>query len=134
MPAYPGAGLLTASLRKRGAVVVICTTRPYLQLDNLEPDTREFLRRNTIPYDSILSGEHKYRHLKAIHDGHVVSVLEDLPEMCRQAEMLKMPWVMPSHPYNDFADQIGFLGCYVSDLEMAAEVLHARLDEWEGKR
>lgn len=134
MPVYEGAPEMVASLRKRGAVIVICTTRPYLQLDNLEPDTREFLRRNGIPYDSILSGEHKYRDLKAIYGREaVVSVIDDLPEMCRQAEQCGVSWILKAMPYNETIDPIGKFGCHVSDLEMAAKVLHARLDEWEGQ-
>lgn len=134
MPVYEGAANMVNSLRKRGALIVICTTRPYLQLDNLEPDTREFLRRNSVQHDSILSGEHKYRDLKAIYGRDaVVSVLDDLPEMCRQAESVGIPWILKAMPYNETIDPIGHFGCHVSDLEMAGKVLHARLDEWEGK-
>lgn len=133
MPVYEGAPEMVASLRKRGAVIVICTTRPYLQLDNLEPDTREFLRRNRIPHDSILSGEHKYRDLKAIYGKeHVVSVLDDLPEMCRQAENSGLPWVLRAQPWNEDTDwPTTYLGCYTGDLNMAGKVLHSRLNEWE---
>lgn len=136
MPVYDGAPEMVSSLRKRGAVIVICTTRPYLQLDNLEPDTREFLRRNKIPYDSILSGEHKYRHLKAIYGKEeVVSILDDLPEMCEQADKAGLPWVLRNQPWNE--NKVVYtneLGCIASDLDMATKVLHARLDEWEKNR
>lgn len=135
MPVYEGAAEMVSSLRKREAVIVICTTRPYLQLENIEPDTREFLRRNKIPHDHILSGEHKYRNLKAIYGkSAIVSVLDDLPEMCEQAEKSGLPWVMKSMPYNEVISPIGHLGCYVSDLEMGSKVLHERLDEWEADR
>lgn len=134
MPVYEGASEMVASLRKRGAIIVICTTRPYLQLENIEPDTREFLRRNKIPYDHIISGEHKYRHLKAVHGKDaIVSVLDDLPEMVAQADKSGLPWVLRSQPWN--VNRIVYddneIGCIASDMEMAGKVLHARLDEWE---
>ena len=64
MPCYPGASELATALRRRGAEVWICTTRPYLRLDSIDPDTREWLRRNKIKYDAILYGDDKYRELK----------------------------------------------------------------------
>lgn len=44
MPAFPGAKELCQSVIDAGAELWICTTRPYLRLDNIDPDTREWLR------------------------------------------------------------------------------------------
>lgn len=90
MPAYPGARELLVGLRKR-AWVVLCTTRPYLHLSNIEPDTVEFLRRNRLPYDDILMGEHKYRVLRMRYKERVAAVLDDDPALLSQARALSPP-------------------------------------------
>lgn len=100
MPCYDGASGLTRSLRKDGAEVWICTTRPYLRLDNIDPDTRHWLRRNGIQYDCVLFGEHKYRDLHRQANGRVMFVVDDLPEMVEQAESQGMEALLRRQPYN----------------------------------
>jgi len=104
MPVYDGARELTVRLRKAGAEVYICTTRPYLRLDNIDPDTRHWLRRNGIQYDGVLFGEHKYRDLaKFVGADRIVAVLDDLPEMCEQAAQVigeRASVLLRSQPYN----------------------------------
>lgn len=90
MPVYPGARQMLAALRRR-AWVVLCTTRPYLHLDNIEPDTMEWLRRNKLPYDAVLMGEHKYRDLKRQYGDMVAAVLDDDPALLAQARSLSVP-------------------------------------------
>lgn len=101
MPCFGHARELTVSLRRKGAGVVICTTRPYLALDNVEPDTTEWLRRNRIQYDGMITGEHKYRELKKTYgEKNVVAVLDDLPEMVMQAWEIGLKPVLRARPYN----------------------------------
>lgn len=101
MPAYEGVSEMSRSLRKAGAVVVICTTRPYLQLDNIEPDTRHWLRRNGIQCDGMISGEHKYRDLlRTYGSNRIVSVFEDLPEQARLCTKLGLPLFLRDQSYN----------------------------------
>lgn len=101
MLVHAGASELSAGLRKEGARVVICTTRPYLSLSNIEPDLREWLRRNRIQYDDIILGEHKYRELARGYGAeNIVGVLDDLPEMVQQAEFLGLQPILRSQPHN----------------------------------
>lgn len=100
MPMYEGADELTRALRRAGGEVVICTTRPYLHLSNIEPDLREWLRRNGVQYDDLIMGEHKYRILKKNYGDRVVAVLDDLPEMVMQAHDLGIRSVLREQPYN----------------------------------
>jgi hypothetical protein len=101
MPAYPGAAELCKAIRGTGAELWICTTRPYLRLDNIDPDTRHWLRRNHIQYDAVIYGEHKYRDLvKCVGKDRVVGILDDLPEMCEQAGQLGLNVLMRDQPYN----------------------------------
>lgn len=101
MPAYHGASELTRHIRRKGAEVWICTTRPYLRLDNIDPDTRHWLRRNRIQYDAVLYGPHKYRDLCRNSDpDNVLLVVDDLPEMVAEAIRLKLPVYLRNQPYN----------------------------------
>lgn len=105
MPVYPGAADMIRSFRKAGADVWICTTRPYLRLDNIDPDTRHWLRRNRIQWDGILFGTYKYRDLvQRVDSSDVVAVLDDLPEQCVAAQILGLPVYMHDQPYNKGAD------------------------------
>lgn len=100
MPVYEGASELTHNLRKSGAEVWIATTRPYLRLDNIDPDTRHWLRRNGIQFDGVLWGEHKYRDLKKIIGDRVLFVVDDLPEMIGQAQSIGLGVMLRCQPYN----------------------------------
>ena len=87
MPVFPGAQTLVNTVRAAGAEVWVCTTRPYLRLDNIDPDTREWLDRNRIHVDGVVYGEHKYRDLcELVGIERIVGALDDLPEMVRQAQ------------------------------------------------
>lgn len=101
MPCYAGARELTVKLRKAGAEVWIATTRPYLRLDNIDPDTRHFLRRNGLQFDGVLYGPHKYRDLvKIVGRERIVAVVDDLPELCEQADSLGLFAILRDQPYN----------------------------------
>lgn len=133
MPCYPGASELTEAIRAVGAEVWIATTRPYLRLDNIDPDTREWLRRNRIKYDAILFGDDKYRELRRQAGNRVAGILEDLPELFREAKQLfPQAWVcLRDQPYNRYAgdDPIkAALG--IRDLYQAREVLIDAIADW----
>jgi uncharacterized HAD superfamily protein len=105
MPAYPGASELTYRIRSAGAEVWLCTTRPYLRLDNVDPDTREWLRRNNIAFDALLfdpldETQTKYDELHRQAGARVATVVEDLPEMYSNSRQLGYPTVLRDQPYN----------------------------------
>lgn len=80
MPKFPGASAFIRALR-RDAEVWLTTTRPYLRLDNVDPDTREWLDRSRIHYDGLLYDEDKYTVLaERVDPARVVAVVDDLPE------------------------------------------------------
>lgn len=59
----------------------VTTTRPYLRLDAIDPDTREWLTRHGIVYDSLLYHDDKYRVLaEQVDVRRVVAVVDDLLE------------------------------------------------------
>lgn len=100
MPAYLGVAELTWGIKNMGAEVWICTTRPYLRLDNIDPDTREWLSRNSVHYDAVLFGEHKYPELSRQARGRVAAVFDDLPEQCDQAIDQGFTTYIRDQPYN----------------------------------
>lgn len=130
MPVYDGARELTVALRKRGAIVVICTTRPYLHLNTIEPDTMHWLRRNGIQYDHVLFGEHKYRTLRQQYGSRVVAIIDDLPEKIEQAEGCGFFAILKMQRYNQFFHAET---CAVRDLEEARIEMLARLSKWEAE-
>jgi phosphoglycolate phosphatase-like HAD superfamily hydrolase len=134
MPILPGAQALCWSIKDRGAELWITTTRPYLSLDNIVPDTVEWLHRHSIEYDGMLFDEDKYAQLKERIDGRrVVAVLDDLPEMYDAAEQ-----VFSSHPMSAHVP-ILCMGQFnravrrtvMCDLDAAADIILARIDWWK---
>jgi len=106
MPVYPYVKEAVRTLRK-DADVWICTTRPYLRLDSIDPDTRHWLRRNGIQYDGVLFGEHKYRDLHRIVGGErIVCVVDDEPEHFDRAAALGMYPILRTQPYNLYRGDI----------------------------
>lgn len=127
MPVVPGAAELTRVVRRAGAEVWVCTTRPYLRLDNIDPDTRFWLRHNGIQFDGVLFGESKYRDLATlVGSGRVVAVLDDEPEQVRRAEAAKLPGWLMEREYNK-----QFLGCpRIFSLEQASSYFSALVKKW----
>jgi hypothetical protein len=86
MPVYPGAYELCKNIRTLGgAELWVTTTRPYIRHDNIDPDTREWLRRNNILYDYLLYDGQKYQKLGDLVGSRVVAVLDDLAEELEEA-------------------------------------------------
>lgn len=87
MPMFDHADILCAAVRAAGAELWLTTTRPYLRLDNVDPDTRAWLDRQGIYFDHMLYDERKYRVLAdRVDRQRVVAVLDDLDEQVEWAE------------------------------------------------
>jgi hypothetical protein len=127
MPVYPHAAEMVAAVRATGAEVIICTTRPFLKVDGVEEDTREFLRRNTIRHDGIIHGEHKYRELARRFPGRrIVAVLDDLPEMVDQAIAENLPAFLIRREHNRLSTNAGS----IYSLQQAQEYLVEAVRAW----
>lgn len=86
MPIKPWAPQLTSDLRQR-AEIWLTTTRPYLRLDGVDPDTRFWLHHHGIYYDHLLYHEEKYTVLaNRVNAARVVAVVDDLHEELEDAE------------------------------------------------
>jgi hypothetical protein len=97
--------------RRAGAQVWLCTTRPYLKMDNTDADTRHWLRRNIIKCDGITYGPHKYRDLlRNVDREDVLAALDDLPEQCYAARQQGLQAYLKDSDYN--SDNIDFPRVY----------------------
>lgn len=132
LPVFDGARELTVEIRKKGCQVWICTTRPYLRLDNIDPDTRHFLRRNRIQFDGVLYGERKYQDLvKIVGRERVVVVLDDLPEQIDAANKLGLKTILRvgSHNWQYAKKTQGNGQLLAADLHHAKESILSLIDE-----
>lgn len=141
MPCYPFASELTRNIRKTGADVWICTSRPYMRLDNVDPDTREWLRRNEIEYDAVIyEGIHEeeidngkyYDLVDQVGLQRIIAVADDLPEQLQDARLQGIGQVyVRDQPYNRSGDVpqecIRFRG-----LEELWLLLEIDIDIWKG--
>jgi hypothetical protein len=130
MPVYPGAAELVEGLHHAGAEVWLTTTRPYLRLDNIDPDTRFWLARNDIEmYDGLLYHEDKYDWLvENIDPRRVVAILDDLPEQydaAQDAFGAAIP-IQRRTQYNRGA----LRGTQVGTLETALTMIAGRIQTW----
>jgi hypothetical protein len=134
MSAYPHADKLAAAALEEGAEIWVTTSRPYLRLDNIDPDTREWLRRNTVAWDHMIYGEDKYTRLaELVEPDRVVMVLDDLPEMYDQAREVFRPSVpiLRVNAWNKGAED-GRI--WVADLLDARAIVVQRVQEWRALR
>lgn len=138
--AFPGAQNLVQAVRNAGAEVWACTTRPYLRLDNIDPDTREMLERNDIDVDGVIYGERKYRDLVELVDiERVVGVLDDLPEMVIQARSKGLNAMLIQRQHNqewwagNEPEKLAYVPPALPTLAAARDWLVAELNDWKAK-
>lgn len=84
MPVYRGADRMVIELQGAGAEIWLTTTRPHDRYDRVDPDTREWLRRNQIAFDGLLFSGNKIDELLArIDPERIVTVLDDQEEVLK---------------------------------------------------
>lgn len=87
MPVFQNALAGMDAIRETNAELWLTTTRPWNRLDSVDPDTREWLRRNSIPYDHLLYDDDKYARLAEIVGAErVIAVVDDLYDECLNAQ------------------------------------------------
>jgi hypothetical protein len=101
LPMYDGADLFVKTLQALGVEIWIATTRPYLRLDNIDPDTRHWLKWNDIPYDFMVHGEDKWIQLiNQVGKDRIICVFDDLLEECQKAWDLGLMINQPDRVHN----------------------------------
>lgn len=128
MPTYQGAVGMVNTLRSVGAEVWLTTTRPYLRLDNVDPDTRWWLELHRFQYDGLLYDEHKYQVLMDIvGKERIVGILDDDPEMFDEAETLGLPVWLIRRQHNQHV-QVPRLA---PNLDAASDIFRCNIEEWK---
>jgi hypothetical protein len=129
MPVFPGAPEFVRAVRKR-AQVYICTTRPYLSHDNIDDDTRHWLRRSGMYADGVIWGEHKYRELRRTVGDRLVATLDDLPDLVFQADQVGAYSITIKRPHN-----AGNIGCgpRAANYEEALDLIDGALEGWRDR-
>ena len=130
MVEYAGTRTFVDMIVEAGAELWICTTRPYLRLDNIDPDTRFWLERHCISYDGVLFGDSKYRDLaELVGSARVVGVLDDLLEEVVQADTAGLPAYQIERRHNAL-ERVSRPGMTVASLVDAAELFTKLIQDW----
>lgn len=129
MPVFEGAAGLSKSIMMRGAELWLCTTRPFMRLDNVDPDTRFWLDLHGIRYDGLIHDEAKYAKMASYVDPErVVAVLEDEGEQAEEAKRIFGNGVILRH--NEYNRLVSFLPS-VYNLQEAAEMIAGKINIWQ---
>lgn len=130
MPVYSHAAEMCQDIKNAGAELWLTTTRPYIRHDSVDPDTREWLRRNNIPYDYLVYDGNKYKKLHDIvGDYRVCAVLDDLIEEV-YAAMAIFGSSVPILRNNSYNSAVSFPNSCRS-LEEATLALQDRIEIWK---
>lgn len=97
------AGVLADGIRHLQTQVWICTTRPWLRLDNIDPDTRFWLERNVGQVDGLIYGEEKYEDLiDIVGQERILGIADDLPENYERARQLGLRAILRAGDHNQW--------------------------------
>jgi hypothetical protein len=89
MPTWGSPSWLTDTLTKEGIEVWMTTTRPYLRVDNIDPDTRIWLARHRVTYQGLIYDDDKYNRLaEIVGKERIIGVVDDEGECYDRAEEL----------------------------------------------
>lgn len=129
MPIMAGAQALCWAIKDAGAELWVTTTRPYLSLDNIVPDTVHWLSRWEIDYDYMLFDADKYAQMaERIDTVRVVAVLDDLGEMY-DAASAAIGSHAPILVQGSFNYQVRRPS--MSSLDACADIVLARIASWK---
>lgn len=130
MPVYPHAKVLCESVREVGAELWLTTTRPHDRYDRVDPDTREWLKRNEIPHAGLLfADDDKMAALaERVSPERVCFILDDLPEVLERGVELfpQAGHVLRANGYN----LLGSWPVAVADLLDARAMMTVHVQDW----
>jgi hypothetical protein len=130
MPAFPGLSRLSSQLRRYDVEVWITTTRPWMRLDNLDPDTRAWLDRNDVLFHGLLYDEMKYSVLcDRVNPERIIGVLDDQHDLFDEAVRLDLPAIFRKTNWNSAIHRAPD----ASTLYNAEAMLTTRAKDWYSK-
>jgi phosphoglycolate phosphatase-like HAD superfamily hydrolase len=134
MPVNPGADEAVFAAARAGCEIWFTTTRPYLRLDNVDPDTRFWLDK-VLGVEGLYSGmiydELKYeRFIEIVDAERVIMIVEDLPDMADFAAQIfgeRIP-VLLDNGYNEGGQLVTPIR--VPNLYEIPEMIGHRVHKW----
>jgi hypothetical protein len=131
MPMYRYADELTAHLGKQDVEVWMTTTRPYLRLDNIDPDTRDWLARNGVWHEHLLYDDDKYQALESLVGAdRIVAVLDDEPECYQRAGGLGLSPILMMRRHNEAFRAVAPEVVAAHSLVDAERMIMERVRDW----
>lgn len=130
MQPYANASWLCYTLRDRsiGAEVWLTTTRPWERFDRVDPDTREWLSRQSIEFDGLLYHDDKMKELaERVDPARVVAVLDDQTDVLGDARDQGWFPILSRMHYNR---RMPWAGHEADDLASAAAIIIQRITIW----
>lgn len=130
MPVFFGASGVVSALRSMGVDVWIATTRPWLRLDNIDPDTRHWLARHDIGYDGLLYGDDKYKKLvDLVGRERIIGAVDDLPSQFDAAWAQGCSPILKHNGHKGYARR----GPAVDSLAEIISIVDERLKTWQSE-
>jgi hypothetical protein len=127
MLAYDGAKYISDCLKAMDVETWITTTRPWMRMDSVDPDTREWLRRNGIVFHGLLYDEDKYDVLiSRVGRERIAAILEDQPDQFGRAKELELPVIHRRTNWNSAIH----LTPNVSTLFAAQRLIKTQVNQW----
>lgn len=134
MPVLRGAVPLCHAVVHAGAELWLTTTRPYLRLDNIDPDTRFWLERNGIEYDGLMYDEDKYAVLAdRLDPARVVAVVDDETEQINRAVTVWGKTIPIQAVGNYNIKALSSKPHFSGDLESIGHEIVHRVNIWKGQ-
>lgn len=130
MPIYDGAEELCVGMREVGAELWLCTTRPFMRLDRIDPDTRFWLSRYNIQYDGLIHDDDKYQLLsERINGDRIVAILDDEIEQVQLADNI-FGTAIPFLRHNGY-NSLASYPQSIYDLHDARRAFISRIKTWQ---
>ena len=130
MPLRSGVRELVAELGRAGVEVWFTTTRPWERYDAVDPDTREWLRRNRLGgVRHLLFSDAKMLELsEQVDKARVVAVVDDEVEQLEMADDLGLG--LPVHMRTPYNAAVQWRGVTALDMMDAGLILRNTHEEW----
>lgn len=122
MPETLNVNRLTRTLAQAGAEVWITTTRPWQRMDNVDPDTKEWLKRHGADFKHLIFDEDKYGMLvDLVNPNRIVMVLDDEEDQRDRCAGLRLPFVLRRNRWNTGINHDWTLSDEQAIIELAVE-------------
>ena len=109
MPDLENPSAFMRELVSMGFEIWITTTRPWMRLDNIDPDTRFWLQTRGIPFNALLYDQDKYSVLVSnVQQERIVAVVDDLSEQIMAANSLGIPTIHRKTKWNRGVEHFGY--------------------------